>query len=169
MNGKMKLILVMILLAGLVCILPVSATGHAQVIKFVEKRLNCYPDNNCVPKYSIPPNAAVGSLMYQDSKFVFNGHGLPPETEFTLIEEPWGILPPQQQIGTGISDKNGNILIKGGATSLTYTPWFIGGFNGQIGAYVWLVPTNDMVEGVLPWWDWNPKHYLFAQELISPP
>jgi len=166
MNGKMKLILVMILLAGLVCIMPVSATGHAQVIKFVEKRLNCYPEI-CVPKFIIPPNAAFGSLMYQESKFVFNAHGLPPETDFTLIEDPW--IPPQKQIGTGRSDKNGNIHIKGGATSLTYTPKFIGNFNGQIGAYVWLVPTGELVDGAMPWWDWNPIHYVFAQELISPP
>ena len=166
MNGKMKLILVMILLAGLVCIIPVSATGHAQVIKFVEKRLNCYPDNNCVPKWNTPPNAAFGSLMYQESKFVFNGHGLPPETDYTLIQNAW-YLPRLEPISEGKTDKNGNIHIKGSATSLTYLPWDAAKFNGQIGAYVWLVPTNEWA--VVDVWHWNPEHYLFAQELILPP
>ena len=163
MNGKMKLILVMILLAGLVCIMPVSATGNVQVIKYIEKRLNCYPIW-CVPKFVIPPDAAFGSLMYQESKFVFNGHGLPPETDYTLIEDPWWY--PQKQIGVGKTDKNGNILIKGDATSLTYRPRWVGKYDGQIGAMVWLVPTSEMP---MPWWDWYPIHYLFETELISPP
>jgi hypothetical protein len=147
---------------------PVAAApgGGAQVVKLIEKT-----PTDTGPFIPVL-NGAFGSIMYQDDKFVFNGHRLDPGVEYALISymEPWpgtgSII-----LGTGIATKAGNIQIKGGEVALVYNDYTAGTptsqeYVGQVGAKIWLVPRSDMDVAGTSFIAWNPDTYLFETSLI---
>ena len=86
----------------------------------------------------------------------FNGHGLVPGTNYTLIyyPEPQTTWPwPVVTIGSGTADADGNVHIAGSAN-----------LNVSSGIKIWLVLTGDIVSGKLS--GWNPTKYLFEHNLI---
>jgi hypothetical protein len=153
MKGTMKLLMVVLglaLLAG-----AVSAAGGALVVKLVAKD----------PSTWTPVTGGFGSFMYQADKFNFEGHGLAIKTPYTLINyiDPWGATPQFNILGSGTTDKNGNIQIKGGAVTLTPYIYTEGEYAGQTGAKIWLVPTKDISGTFL---NWDPTNFLFETSLI---
>ncbi len=118
-------------------------------------------------------------------KFSFQGKRLLPKKNYTLIYYPDG-WPGEGLIclGTGKSNKAGNINIKGNSdigTSLPAPVLNITGkpnvpdanFNpvgasGAVGAKIWLVQTEDVDcgNGTSKMLAWNPTAYLFEYNLI---
>lgn len=95
----------------------------------------------------------------------FNGHGLVPGTDYTLISynDPWGSA--HMVIGSGVADANGNVHIKG-TVNLGVdgdSTWDQSGAPGD-GYKIWLVKTDDMSGSGLT--GWNPDAYLFEHNLI---
>lgn len=86
----------------------------------------------------------------------FNGHGLVPGTEYTLVEyDGW---PSVTVIGSGVADALGDVSIVGttdvGASG-----------EGGAGTYkIWLVLSSDVSGGSLV--GWNPSSYLFEHNQI---
>lgn len=140
-----------------------NLNGKAQVVKLVEK------DS---ADWSIV-DGAFGSIMYQQSKFVFNGHGL-TQGEYTLISyvEPTDVSPfgdtVQIILGSGEATEQGNLLIKGGEINLacnSYAADAEGDYQGVSGSKIWLVPSTAL-NSEYKFQEWNPDNYLFETSLI---
>ena len=119
------------------------------------------------PDWSIVEDGAWGKMKYNVSgstfNFVFNGHGLEAEYNYTLIyyPDPWpgtGLI----CLGSGTANRGGNVHIAGSVET------------GDLpieddendGAKIWLVLSSDVscdnrMSG------WNPTEYLFEYDLIS--
>ncbi len=99
-------------------------------------------------------NAVVGGAwgkMTFGSDFVFNGHGLQPTTDYTLIryKDPWPGSP--VCLAAGKSNAGGNINLSG---------IMLDG-----GPKVWLVLSSDVNCGT-GMTGWNPTSYLFEYNTI---
>ena len=115
-------------------------------------------------------DGAGGRLKYStegaEFAFHFNGHGLEPGSEYTLIyyPDPW---PGDGLICFGSDDANrgGNVLIKGS--------YDVGGdlpiaADDNDGAKIWLVLSDDVdCEVDHKMIGWNPTEYLFENNLIT--
>jgi len=99
---------------------------------------------------------------------VFNGHGLTPDTEYSLISynDPWGADPPFVVIGSSTSDANGNVHIAGNANLGEDVASPIYDWSGQGDGYkIWLVLTADISGDTFN--AWNPGSYLFENNRIG--
>lgn len=165
MNGSLKVFIAVLgftlFFGGVSAAAVPQVTGHAQVVKLVEK------DS---ADWSIVPGA-FGSLMYQQDRFVFNGHRLVPKTEYALISyaEPWpgtgSII-----LGSGTATRQGNLQIKGGAAKLfcnNYTGYTTGDYRKGNGTKIWLVPAGDIDAVTGTFNVWHPDDYLFEEKLIN--
>ena len=111
---------------------------------------------------------AWGKMTYNvaSGDYVFNGHGLVAEEDYTLInfariDEQWpaAIL----ILGTGIANGGGNVHIAGSIVALL--PDLTG--DDITGAKIWLVLTEDIGDLESFTLDgWNPTEYLFEEDLI---
>lgn len=104
--------------------------------------------------WNLVPDGALGKMTYTEGKIVFNGKGLEPETDYSLIEypEPQITWPhPIFVVGSEMTKKNGTLHI-----SADYVV-------GPGGKY-WLAPTSDLMGSSLS--GWNPTEYLFEYNLI---
>ncbi len=154
MSSKIKMAMLVLGIALLVG--GASAAGSAQVIKLVTKDTTTWEPVE---------GGAFGSLMYQNDRFVFTGHGLVAGESYTLIgynEASWAGL--ETIFGVGVADRNGNVKIKGGTVALTPYAYTTGEYAGQTGAKVWLVPTTSMNGADLLWL--NPGTFLYETSLI---
>ncbi len=90
--------------------------------------------------------------------FLFNGHGLEANTDYSLIyyPEPQTTWPwPVTVLASGTSNNGGNIHLAG-----SYD------FNANLrNAKIWLVLTDDIENGSLS--GWNPGEYLFEHNVIT--
>lgn len=106
-----------------------------------------------VPSGSWPivEGGAWGRLMFSDS-FVFNGHGLEPNTDYTLIRylDPWPGSP--VCLAAGTSNNGGEIHLSGDLL--------------PGGRKVWLVLTSDVDCDSQIMAGWDPTRYLFENNLI---
>lgn len=93
----------------------------------------------------------------KNDKYVFNGHNLAPNLEYTLVN--YGGWPTVAVLGEGVSDKKGNVHIQG---TFDVDKLLIEGSND--GAKIWLVPTSD-IDGEA-FTTWNPSSYLFEYDLV---
>jgi hypothetical protein len=98
--------------------------------------------------YHVPDGSEVPRM------FVFNGHQLAPDTDFSLIynADPW---PGYNLIvlGKGTSDALGEVHIVG---LFNFDAIFIG---DKPAAKIWLVLSSDVKKGQMI--GWNPTEYLF--------
>lgn len=94
---------------------------------------------------------AFGRLTFDTESFVFNGHGLEANTDYTLIRytDPWPGSP--VCLASGTSNDGGNINLAGEMQ------------NG--GPKVWLVLSSDVNCGVAMI-GWHPSEYLFEYNTI---
>lgn len=120
--------------------------------------------------WDIVENGSWGKMKYlingPEFRFVFNGHGLEPNWNYTLIyyPDPWpGIN--LSCLGMGKADVDGNIHIKESID--------IGDLpnesdeNFPDGAKIWLVVSED-VDCVNRYMiGWQPQEYLFEHNLIN--
>ena len=85
----------------------------------------------------------------------FNGHGLVPGTDYTLVE--YNGWPSVTVIGSDVADAAGNVHIAGTVD--------IGSGGETLGKYkIWLVKSSDVTGANLN--AWNPGSYLFEHNLI---
>jgi hypothetical protein len=127
------------------------------------QNLYLYPKNS---NWSVIWDGAWGKYNYKLSGTeifgVFNGHGLVPGTNYTLVE--YNNWPSITIIGSGVADKAGNVHIVGAAGLGTPTTWD-GDYTGLPAGYkIWLVLTDDITNSALN--KWNPAPYLFEHNLI---
>mgnify|MGYP000005723989 CR=1 FL=1 len=122
--------------------------------------------------WEIIEDGAWGKLTYIQSgsefKFVFNGHGLKPNTEYSLIyyADPWPGNNPGALISEGTSDDEGNLHL-GGSIELNMDLPDPSDANYPDGAKVWLVPSSDYDASNCKLIAWNPTEYLFEEKLIT--
>jgi hypothetical protein len=124
--------------------------------------------------WEVVKGGARGLLRYTrtGSMFVFrfHGHGLIPNTSYTLIyyPDPWpgdGLI----CLASGTADYHGRFRHLVGAAKID------GGIPAEYdhnypdGAKIWLVRSEDVDCGGKMMVDWNPTEYLFEHELITYP
>jgi hypothetical protein len=117
---------------------------------------------------AIVESATWGKMTYSLSgyefDFVFNGHGLEPDMDYTLIyyPDPWpgtGLI----CLGSGVADMSGDVHIKGFA----YTGDLPAEYDPNGGANILLVLTADVDCTGMQMTAWNPDEYLFGDDLIT--
>jgi hypothetical protein len=120
--------------------------------------------------WEIVDGGARGKMKYNLSgyefEFVFNGHGLEPGYEYTLIyyPDPWpgsGLI----CLGDGTADIDGNVHIKNSVNTGSMPA--MNDENYPDGAKIWLVLTNDIDCIGQSMIGWNPTEYLFEYDLIT--
>lgn len=118
--------------------------------------------------WPIVEDGAWGKMTYTLSgaefSFVFNGHGLEPDTDYTLMyyPDPWpgtGLI----CLGSGTSNNGGNVNI---AASVDTGDLPIAGDTNS-GAKIWLVLSSDVDCENKKMIGWAPTEYLFESDLIS--
>ena len=154
-----------------------SKTGHLYLYEKIEPLEQPYPPG--IP-WEIVEDGAWGKMTYPlegpTFKFVFNGHGLEPKTDYTLIyyPDPWpgtGLI----CLGSATSNGGGNVHIMGSPDIDGDLP-IEGDLNNPDdpghaacitdstcieGAKIWLVLSSDVdCEGHVMI-GWNPTEYLF--------
>lgn len=117
-----------------------------------------------------------GVLKYNlegpEFEYLFNGHGLQPETDYSLIyyADPWpgdgtthstGAL-----IASGTTDIDGNLHLKGSVELNTDLP-NSDDANIDDGAKIWLVLSSDYDATNTKMTGWNPTDYLFEYDKIT--
>ena len=116
----------------------------------------------------IVEDGAWGKMKYNLSgetfDFVFNGHGLEPGFDYTLIyyPDPWpgsGLI----CLGSATANNGGNVHIADSVEIDTDLPIEA---DENDGAKIWLVLSEDFdcSDG---WFAWNPAEYLFEENLIT--
>ena len=122
-------------------------------------------------EWPIVEDGAWGKMKYnlKSGRFVFRGHRLAPNTNYTLInfarngtEWPASI----NILGEGKTNRGGNIRIKGIYAYTDLEPDTTPGADDS-GAKIWLVLTADLADSTLS--GWNPTEYLFEEALIMLP
>ena len=121
--------------------------------------------------WDIVDPGAWGKMKYNISgsefDFVFNGHGLEPGYEYTLIyyPDPW---PGNELIclGSGTANDDGDVHIMGSEDTGDLPI----AADTNPGAKIWLVLSDDVDCSARSWalpWAWNPSEYLFEYDLIT--
>ena len=119
--------------------------------------------------WEVVEDGAWGRLRYTESgpsfSFVFNGHGMVPEAEYTLIyyPDPWpayGLI----CLGGGTADGDGNVHIRDSADTGDLPADYDENF--EVGAKIWLVLSSDVRCEAQQMELWNPTEYLFDNDLI---
>lgn len=118
--------------------------------------------------WEIVEDGAWGKMKHNLSgptfDFVFNGHELEPDTEYTLIyyPDPWpgtGLI----CLGSGTANDGGNVHIQGSVD----TGNLPGDDDENDGAKIWLVLSSDVDCDQGEMVGWNPTEYLFEYDLIT--
>jgi hypothetical protein len=148
--------------------------------------------------WSIVDGGAWGKMKYNlagpEFDFVFNGHGLENNTDYSLIyyadynrtssPQLWGGDNPGALIANGTSNEEGNIHLAGSIElnmDLPCSPdWNINptpdycdyhntfdDYDHCSGAKIWLVPSDDYNAGAKKVIAWNPTEFLFESDLIT--
>ncbi len=155
---KAKLITLGIIFA----LVLVGIAGMATAEKKGKKAAHLYLYEKDPATWEIEEDGAWGKMKYypkdDEFDFVFNGHGLEVDEDYSLIyyPEPQTTWPwPVVELDSGTSNDEGNIHL---ADSYD--------FNADMtGIKIWLVLTDDIVDGKMS--GWNPTEYLFEHNLID--
>lgn len=150
---------------------PIDKVGpHLKSGKKDYKTMHLYLYEKNSSDWSFVEDGAWGKMKYNTKgttfDFVFNGHGLEPETNYTLIyyADPWpgdnGV-----DIVSGASNVNGNLHLKGSA-DIGDIPVAVDE-NSADGAKIWLVLSEDYDTDETKMIGWNPGEYLFEHHLIT--
>lgn len=122
--------------------------------------------------WEIVEGGAWGKMQYNPvgstCDFKMNGHGLEPDTDYTLIHypEPQTTWPwPVNVLAQGTTNGGGNIHVEGSVDPQADSP-VDNDADPPVGQKIWLVLTADINnDGELA--GWNPAEYLFEQRLIG--
>lgn len=130
-----------------------AGKSHVSHLYLVEKD---YTD----AAWPIIADGAWGKMKYTSESFVFNGHGLEPETGYTLIyygnTDNNDVWPYATCLASGMSTAGGNVNLKGLMEEV------------PIGeeAKIWLVLSSDVDCGAGEMTAWTPAEYLFEYATI---
>jgi hypothetical protein len=163
-----------------IVVVPVVAKGPSgQAGKSNTAHLYLVTKDYMDPNWPVIPGP-WGKMKYNlsgpDFDFVFNGHGLDPNTDYTLIYypdkegNPW----PREDVvclGAAMADEDGNVHIKDAVdtndlpnpdTDINADPCLV----EMTGAKIWLVLSEavDCNDGIL--YGWSPGSFLFEYDLI---
>jgi hypothetical protein len=167
---KMKkiAILIMALMAtSLIASLALAGGPQGQADKSNTAHLYLYEKDS---NWEIVEDGAWGKMKYNLAgptfDFVFNGHELDPDTDYSLIyyADPWPGDNPGALIASGRSNEDGNIHLAG-STDLDMDLPDPNDANYPDGAKIWLVLSDDYDGTKIT--AWNPAEYLFEYELIT--
>jgi hypothetical protein len=120
--------------------------------------------------WEVVDGGARGKMKYNltgyEFDFVFNGHGLEPGYDYTLIyyPDPWpgnGLI----CLGEGTGDYDGNVHIKNVINTGSMPSAADENYPG--GAKIWLVLSNDIDCAAQSMIGWNPIEYLFEYDLMT--
>ena len=120
--------------------------------------------------WSIVDDGAWGRMQYNlegpTFDFVFNGKGLEPDKNYSLIyyADPWPGNHTGALIASGTSNSGGNIHL-GGSIDLNMDLPHSDDVN--TGAKIWLVLSEDYDESNTEMIGWQPEEYLFEHNLIT--
>jgi len=133
--------------------------------------------------WEIVEDGAWGKMKYNLAgstfDFVFNGHGLESNTEYTLIyyADPWPGNHPGAFIASGTTNDEGDIHIMGSVDlkmdlphpdDANHSPGQDGAPDtGDEGAKIWLVLSSDYDADGKKMIGWHPTEYLFEHNLIT--
>ncbi|MCU0653482.1 MAG: hypothetical protein MUD10_04445 [Candidatus Pacebacteria bacterium] len=123
--------------------------------------------------WTVVDGGAWGKMTYKLSgpafDYVFNGHGLVPGGDYTLIYYPDKAGNPWPRtdvicLGQGLANNGGNAHIANAVDTTTSLP---SAADINAGAKIWLVESAavDCAAGVMS--GWNPTEYLFEGDLIN--
>ncbi len=145
---------------------PVIAGKHGPKGKSNVAHLYLYekaPDT-----WEIVEDGAWGKMKYNLSgstfDFVFNGHGLEANTDYSLIyyADPWPGDNPGALIAGGTTNDESNIHLSGSVDLGMDLPH---PDDENDRAKIWLVTSSDYDGSKMV--GWNPTEYLFEQDLIT--
>ena len=161
------LVIAVVLLLGLIATPALAKGKDGQAGNSNTGHLYLYEKDT---SWTIVPGGAWGKMKYNLSGpelcVVFNGHGLNPGVEYTLIyyPDPWpgnGLI----SLGSATANKGGNVHIKGctntGDLPASYDTAPLGG------AKIWLVLSTDVDYLNKKMKGWNPTDYLFENDVIT--
>lgn len=120
--------------------------------------------------WEVVDGGARGKMKYNltgyEFDFVFNGHALEPDYDYTLIyyPDPWpgdGLI----CLGEGTADYDGNVHIKNVINTGSMPS--MADENYPDGAKIWLVLSNDIDCAAQSMFGWNPMEYLFEYDLMT--
>jgi hypothetical protein len=162
---KKSLLILSILLAS--TLVPVALAGkHGRAGKSNVAHLYLYEKDQ--DTWEIVEDGAWGKMKYnlagEEFCYVFNGHGLEPGSDYTLIyyPDPWpgsGAI----CLGSGVADGEANVHIMG----CVDTGDLPAESDENDGAKIWLVLSDDVDCGNQMMVGWNPTEYLFEYDLIT--
>lgn len=121
--------------------------------------------------WPIVDGGAWGKMKYNMKgptfDFIFNGHGVEPETDYTLIYyvDPWPGNNPGALIANGTSDEHGDLHLTGSVELNMDLPDPDDKNYDDGGAKIWLVLSSDYDGTKMI--GWNPADYLFEYNLIT--
>ena len=172
---KSRWLLCGIVLSLVVVVVPVIAKGPSRHAgKSNTAHLYLVTKDYTDPNWPVIPGP-WGKMKYNLSgptfNFVFNGHGLDPNTSYTLIYypdkegNPW----PREDImclGNDTADEDGNVHIKE-SVDTGDLPNPDPDIDINEGAKIWLVLSEaiDCNEGMM--FGWSPGKFLFEYDLIT--
>jgi len=193
---KFLILAIVLIVAVSLVATPAVAGKHGQAGKSNVAHVYLYEKNVTPPNddWSIVAGGAWGelkfNLMGSTFDYVFNGHGLMPNTGYSLIyyADPWpgdGITHSTGAlIASGTSNTGGNIHLNGSVELNTDLPnpddnnYTCPGGDPATpgspptpfpcpGAKIWLVLSDDYDAANTKMTGWNPSEYLFENMLIS--
>lgn len=166
---------IVVLAAIAIVVLSIAAVGMATAAKTLEAgksntaHLYLFEKNDT--DWTIVDGGAWAKMQYNlagpEFDFTFNGHGLEPSTEYSLIyyADPWpgnnGTL-----IAQGTSNNGGNIHLADSVELGMDIP-NTNDFNYPDGGKIWLVTTSHYDDTNNKMIGWNPAEYLFENNLIT--
>lgn len=166
--GIFVLLTVVVLSASVLAVNPAAYNGLKDNGKSSVNQLYLFEKNS---DWEIVEDGAWGKMIYNENKdkFVFNGHMLEENMEYSLIyyPNPWpgtGTM----VLGTAEADEEGDVHIKGTFDFLKIPTETDENYNE--GAKIWLVTSESIfqVEGedYFEFNSWMPEEYLFEYDLI---
>lgn len=147
------------LLVGIVAVQMVAAKGDNPAN---DKPNTLYLYEKDPVTWEIVWDGAWGKMSFKldgtTIDFVFNGHGLEKDTDYTLISynDPWPGSP--VCLAAGTSNNGGNINLQGTVD-----------LGKSDGIKIWLVLSSDVDCSVPAMIGWNPGEYLFEHNLVPNP
>ncbi len=166
---KKRIVLITFIILALVAFTMIAAGPNSQSGKSNKGHLYLY-EKDGVPDWNIVEDGAWGKLTYNLSgsmfDYVFNGHGLVPGTDYTLIyyPDPWpgtGL----KCLGSGVVNADGDIHIMNSVDTGDLPI----ASDDNPGAKIWLVKSSDVDCESVAWsvvgaWTWlvlgEFEHYI---------
>lgn len=170
---KIRSLIAALIVTAVIVSVALAAGPSAPAGKSNTAHLYLYEKNPS--DWSIVDGGAWGKMTYKLAAptfdFVFNGHGLNLNTDYTLIyyADPWPGNKPGAYIASGTSNSNGDIHLAGSVDLGTDIP-NAADANYPTGGKIWLVLSSDYNSGnptTGPMTGWNPTEYLFEFKLIT--